>query len=136
VDDGFFYNYYMAAKALVAGLSKSVGQSGRSSGVAAALDRRSFQISNGGMVKLDSRRQAIRTKYQLQLVKNADGSVGATDDRVRAGRRSVVRRSLQTDEPAPRSHAARVQEAEDPWQGRDQGRHGRQGDEPDPEVGA
>jgi hypothetical protein len=29
-----------------------------------------------------------------------------------------------------------VQEAEDPVAGQDQGRHGRQGDEPDPEVGA
>ena len=28
------------------------------------------------MVKLDSRRQAIGDQYQLQLVKNADGSVG------------------------------------------------------------
>ncbi len=35
-----------------------------------------FQISNGGVVKLDSRRQAIQDQYQLQLVKNADGSVG------------------------------------------------------------
>jgi hypothetical protein len=28
------------------------------------------------MVKLDSRNQAIQDQYQLQLVKNADGSVG------------------------------------------------------------
>jgi hypothetical protein len=35
-----------------------------------------FQISNSGNVKLDARRQAIQDQYQLQLVKNADGSVG------------------------------------------------------------
>jgi branched-chain amino acid transport system substrate-binding protein len=79
VDDGFFYNYYMAAKALVAGLSKSGGAVGAK--LQASLPRSidgPFQISNGGMVKLDSRRQAIQDQYQLQLVKNADGSVGAT----------------------------------------------------------
>jgi len=34
-----------------------------------------FQISDGGQLKLDSRRQGIQDQYQLQLVKNADGSV-------------------------------------------------------------
>jgi len=79
VDDGFFYNYYMAAKALVLGLQKSGGALGAK--LQASLPRSidgPFQISNGGMVKLDSRRQAIQDQYQLQLVKNADGSVGAT----------------------------------------------------------
>ena len=33
-------------------------------------------MSNGGHVKLDSNRQAIQDQYPLQLVKNADGSVG------------------------------------------------------------
>jgi len=35
-----------------------------------------FQVSNSGLIRLDSRRQAIQDQYQLQLVKNADGSVG------------------------------------------------------------
>ena len=38
--------------------------------------RPGFQISNGGVLHLDSRRQAIQDQYQLQLVKNADGSIG------------------------------------------------------------
>ena len=77
VDDGFFYNYYMAAKALVQGLGKSGGAVGVK--LQASLPRSiegPFQISNGGNIKLDSRRQAIQDQYQLQLVKNADGSVG------------------------------------------------------------
>jgi len=77
VDDGFFYNYYMAAKALVMGLTKSGGATGAK--LQAAMPRSiqgPFQISNGGNVKLDARRQAIQDQYQLQLVKNADGSVG------------------------------------------------------------
>ena len=77
-DDGFFYNYYMAAKALVLGLQKSGGAVGVK--LQALLPRSiqgPFQTSNGGNVKLDSRRQAIQDQYQEQLVKNADGSVGA-----------------------------------------------------------
>jgi branched-chain amino acid transport system substrate-binding protein len=76
VDDGFFYNYYMAAKALIQGLTKDGGAVG--SKLQAALPRSiqgPFQISNGGNVKLDSRRQAIQDQYQLQLVKQKDGSV-------------------------------------------------------------
>jgi hypothetical protein len=76
VDDGFFYNYYMAAKAFVQGLARSKGALGAK--LDAAMPRSidgPFQISNGGKVKLDSRRQAIQDQYQLQLVKNADGSV-------------------------------------------------------------
>ena len=76
VDDGFFYNYYMAAKALVLGLQKSGGALGAK--LQASLPRSidgPFQISNGGKVKLDSRRQAIQDQYQLQLVKQSDGSV-------------------------------------------------------------
>jgi branched-chain amino acid transport system substrate-binding protein len=76
-DDGFVYNYYMAAKALVQGLTKSRGAVGAR--LQASLPRSiqgPFQISNNGFVKLDARRQAIQDQYQLQLVKNADGSVG------------------------------------------------------------
>ena len=76
VDDGFFYNYYMAAKALTIGLARSGGAVGAK--LAAALPRSidgPFQISNGGKVTLDSRRQAIQDQYQLQLVANPDGSV-------------------------------------------------------------
>jgi branched-chain amino acid transport system substrate-binding protein len=79
VDDGFFYNYYMAAKALTIGLAKSGGAVGAK--LDASLPRSidgPFQISNGGKVTLDSRRQAIQDQYQLQLVKQPDGSVAAT----------------------------------------------------------
>jgi branched-chain amino acid transport system substrate-binding protein len=78
-DDSFVYNYYVGAKALVIGLQKSKGAVGVK--LQAALPRAlksPFQISNGGIVKLDSRRQAIQDQYQLQLVKNADGSVSPT----------------------------------------------------------
>src|SRR5437868_110321 len=75
-DDLFFYNYYQAGHALVMGLQKSSGAVGAA--LQNAMPRAipgAFQISNGGLVKLDSRNQAIQDQYQLQLAKNADGSV-------------------------------------------------------------
>jgi branched-chain amino acid transport system substrate-binding protein len=76
-DDLFVYNYYQAAAALVMGLNKSGGAVGAKlqSSMPRAIPG-AFQLSNGGLVKLDSRNQAIQDQYQLQLVKNADGSVG------------------------------------------------------------
>ncbi len=76
-DDGFVHNYYIGAKALVQGLIRSKGATGAA--LQAAMPRAiqaPFQTSNGGLMRLDSRRQAIQDQYQLQLVKNADGSVG------------------------------------------------------------
>ncbi len=77
-DDGFVYNYYNAAWALVQGLQKSGGQLG--SKLQAAMPRTlkaAFQVSNGGVLHLDANRQGIQDQYPLQLVKQADGSVAA-----------------------------------------------------------
>jgi branched-chain amino acid transport system substrate-binding protein len=74
--DLFVANYYNAAWALVQGLTASGGQ--LSSKLNAGMPRKlkeGYAVSNGGYAKLDSRNQAIQDQYQLQLVKNADGSV-------------------------------------------------------------
>lgn len=75
--DGFVYNYYNAAWALVQGLEASGGR------VGAALQRAmprslksGYEVSDGGRVMLDSRRQAIQDQYPLQIVENPDGSIG------------------------------------------------------------
>ncbi len=78
INDGFFYNYWNAAWALVQGLNKSNGQ------VGAALQRAlprtlkpAFQVANRGVLRLDSRRQAIQDQYPLQIVKR-NGKPAAT----------------------------------------------------------
>jgi branched-chain amino acid transport system substrate-binding protein len=35
--------------------------------------RPGYQVSNGGVLRLDSRRQAIQDQYPLQIVRGADG---------------------------------------------------------------
>ena len=118
-DDGFVYNYYMAAWALVQGLNKSHGA------VGAALQRalpRSiagpFQISNGGNVKLDSRNQAIQDQYQLQLVKNADGSVGPTVVAYVPGVDQTFGGLFKPTSPPPGRTQPACKKLVTPWQGK------------------
>jgi branched-chain amino acid transport system substrate-binding protein len=78
-EDAFILNYYRAAHALTVGLTKSNGAVGAA--LQAALPRAiadPYQVSNGGIVKLDSRRQAIGDQYQMQLVKGAGGAPAVT----------------------------------------------------------
>src|SRR6266542_2996639 len=60
-DDGFVYNYYNAAWALVQGLQKSGGELGAKlqSSMPRTL-KAAFQVSNGGVLHLDSHRQGIQ----------------------------------------------------------------------------
>jgi branched-chain amino acid transport system substrate-binding protein len=75
--DGFVYNYYNAAWAFIRGLSASAGQSGAKLQASMPKTNASgYEVSDKGIVKLDGNRQAIQDQYPLQIVKNADGSVG------------------------------------------------------------
>jgi len=74
-EDSFILNYYRGARALVVGLTKSKGAVGAA--LQAAMPRSMpdpYQVSNGGVVKLDSRRQAIQDQYQMVLVKTPSGA--------------------------------------------------------------
>jgi len=74
--DGFVYNYYNAAWALVQGLRTSNGATGLA--LQKAMPRTikpGYQVSNGGILKLDSNRQAIQDQWPMQIQKKADGSI-------------------------------------------------------------
>src|ERR671937_616633 len=64
VTDSFVYNYYNAAHALILGLQKSGGAVGAK--LQASLPRTlrtGYQVSTGGVVRLDGNRQAITDQY-------------------------------------------------------------------------
>lgn len=118
-DDGFVYNYYMAAWALVQGLQKSNGAVGAT--LQKALPRSiagPFQISNGGNVKLDSRNQAIQDQYQLQLVKNADGSVGPAVVAYVPGVDQSFGGLFTPSSPPPGRTQPPCKKVKTPWQGK------------------
>ena len=133
--DGFVYNYYNAAWALVQGLTKSGGQLGQ-----VAPDGNAAHAQAG----LPGHQQ--RCPPARPQPAGDPGSVPAAGRqerghdrdgrrRLRAERRPVLRRPLQEDEPAAWPHAASVREEEDPVAGQDQGRQERRHHQPDPEVG-
>jgi len=77
--DGFVYNYYNAAWALVQGLTKSGGALGAK--LQASMPKSikpGYQVSSGGVVHLDSNRQAIQDQWPLQIVAGADGKPAIT----------------------------------------------------------
>jgi branched-chain amino acid transport system substrate-binding protein len=79
VTDSFVYNYFQGAHALVIGLQKSHGALGAT--LQAAMPRslkEGYQVSNGGIVKLDSNRQAIADQYPQQIVKGPNGKPAAS----------------------------------------------------------
>ena len=78
VTDSFVYNYYNAAHALVIGLTRSKGALGAT--LQADLPRTlrtGYQVSNHGLVRLDSNRQAITDQYPQQIVTGPDGKPAA-----------------------------------------------------------
>jgi branched-chain amino acid transport system substrate-binding protein len=74
-EDSFTLNYYRGAHALVVGLNRSKGRVGAA--LQAALPRSiddPYQVSDGGILKLDSRRQAIQDQWMMQI--NPTGDFG------------------------------------------------------------
>jgi branched-chain amino acid transport system substrate-binding protein len=65
--DGFVYNYYNAAWALVQGLKKAKGNLAKLQRSLPRTIRPGYQVSNRGRLHLDSRRQAIQDQYPLQI---------------------------------------------------------------------
>jgi branched-chain amino acid transport system substrate-binding protein len=118
-DDGFTVNYWNAAHALVLGLQKSGGAVGAA--LQKALPRtldEPFQISNGGKAKLDSRNQAIQDQYQLQLVKNPDGSVGPTVVAYVPGVDQSFGGLFKPTSPPPGRTQPPCKAVKTPWQGK------------------
>ena len=73
---------------------------------------------NGGKVKLDSRRQAIQDQYQLQLVKNADGSVGPTVIAYVPGVDQSFGGLFKPTSPPPGRTQPPCKKLKTPWQGK------------------
>jgi len=119
VNDGFFYNYWNAAWALVQGLDRSKGQ------VGAALHRAlpktlkpGFQIANNGTLRLDSRRQAVQDQYPLQIVKGADGKPAAAIAGYVPNVDQTFAGYFGPSKPAPSRNYPPCKKKKTPWQGK------------------
>jgi branched-chain amino acid transport system substrate-binding protein len=73
--DGFVYNYYNAAWAFIQGLSKAGGDLSKLQASMPTTIKPGYQISGGGVLHLDSNRQAIQDQWPLQIIKGPDGKL-------------------------------------------------------------
>lgn len=117
--DLFVYNYYNAAWAMVQGLTVSKGQVGAA--LQAAMPKTlatGYQVSNGGKVKLDARRNGIVDAYQLQLEKKADGSVGPKVVAYVPGVDQTFGGLFSPKSPPPGRTQPPCKKLKTPWQGK------------------
>jgi branched-chain amino acid transport system substrate-binding protein len=118
INDGFFYNYWNATWALVQGLNKSNGALGAA--LHRALPRTlrpAFQVANGGVLRLDSRRQAIQDQYPLQIVRKA-GKPAVTIAGYVANVDQTFGGYFGPNKPAPGRNVPACVKRKLPWQGK------------------
>jgi branched-chain amino acid transport system substrate-binding protein len=116
--DGFVYNYYNAAWAFVRGLQASGGALGLKLQTSMPRTNRSgYEVSDGGIVKLDANRQAIQDQYPLQIVKTGDVIGTAVVGYVPNVDQSFGGLFKKSSPPPGRSQPACVKK-KTPWQGK------------------
>ena len=137
VNDGFFYNYWNAAWALVQGLNKSGGR------VGPALQRSlphtlrpGFQVANNGVLQA---RQPASGDPGPVPAPDHEGSgfrIGDLDNRgLHCERRPDLRRVLRSQQAGAWSQLPALQEVEAAVAGQDQGRQERRDHQPGHQVG-
>ena len=116
--DGFVYNYYNAAWALVRGLQASNGNLGAALQRAMPKTNKSgYEVSDGGIVKLDSRRQAIQDQYPLQVVRQGNTITTAVVGYV-PNVDQTFGGLFKTSSPAPGRAQPKCIKKKLPWQGK------------------
>jgi branched-chain amino acid transport system substrate-binding protein len=116
-EDSFTLNYYRSAHALVLGLQKSNGR------VGAALQRSlprviddPYQVSTGGKVRLDSRRQAIQDQWMMQI--NPTGAFGIRTYGYVPNVDQTFGGTFGPNKPAPGRNFPACTKKKLPWQGK------------------
>jgi len=71
--DGFVYNYYNAAWALIRGLQKAGGDLNKLQASMPRTNKSGYEVSDNGTVVLDSNRQAVQDQYPLQIQRGPKG---------------------------------------------------------------
>jgi branched-chain amino acid transport system substrate-binding protein len=117
-EDSFVLNYYRSAHALVVGLNKSRGV------VGAALQKGlprvivdNYQVSDGGKLHLDSRRQAIQDQWAMQIT-NKGGKPGVKTVGYVPNVDQTFGGTFAPNKPAPGRNFPPCVKKKLPWQGK------------------
>jgi branched-chain amino acid transport system substrate-binding protein len=117
-EDSFGLNYYRGAHALVLGLNKSNGRVGAA--LQKALPRvidDPYQLSTGGKVRLDSRRQAVQDQYPMQITVTG-GKPGVKMAGYVPGVDQTFGGTFGPNKPAPGRNFPACVKKKLPWQGK------------------
>jgi branched-chain amino acid transport system substrate-binding protein len=117
-EDSFTLNYYRAAHALIEGLKKSKGRAGAA--LQASMPKviaDPYQVANKGLVKLDSRRQAIQDQYPMQVTFTG-GKPGVTIAGYVPNVDQTFGGTFAPNKPAPGRNFPGCQKRKLPWQGK------------------
>jgi branched-chain amino acid transport system substrate-binding protein len=115
--DGFVYNYYNAAWALIRGIQAANGDLGRLKSTMPKSNKSGYEISDGGKVLLDANRQAVQDQYPLQIQKTSKGLTTAVVGFVPNVGQSFGGLFKKSSKPPGRSQPACVKKKL-PWQGK------------------
>jgi branched-chain amino acid transport system substrate-binding protein len=116
-EDSFTLNYYRGAHALVVGLNKSRGRVGAA--LQASMPRvidDPYQVSTGGRVRLDSRRQAIQDQWMMQI--NPTGKFGIRTYGYVPNVDQTFGGTFGPNKPAPGRNFPACTKKKLPWQGK------------------
>jgi branched-chain amino acid transport system substrate-binding protein len=115
--DGFVYNYYNAAWALIRGLQKAGGDLNKLQASMPKTNNSGYEISDGGKVVLDSNRQAVQDQYPLQIQRGPKGLTTAVVGFVPNVGQSFGGLFKKSSPPPGRSQPA-CKKQKLPWQGK------------------
>jgi len=116
-DDGFFYNYYQATRALITGLNKSKGAVGAR--LQASLPRSitaPFELS--GKLKLDRNRQAVQDQWPVRIVRNPQGNPAVELTGYVPNVNQTFGGLFTSKSPAPSRTQPKCVKKKLPWQGK------------------
>jgi branched-chain amino acid transport system substrate-binding protein len=116
-EDSFTLNYYRGAHALVVGLQRSGGKVGAAlqKAMPRAIDD-PYQVSDGGILKLDSRRQAIQDQWMMQI--NPTGEFGIRTYGYVPNVDQTFGGTFGPNKPAPGRNFPPCTKKKLPWQGK------------------
>ena len=115
--DGFVYNYYNAAWALIRGINAARGNLARLRSTMPKSNRSAYEVSDRGTVKLDANRQAIQDQYPLQIVRQGNKLATVVVGQVPNVNQSFGGLFKRTSRPPGRTQPACVRRKL-PWQGK------------------
>jgi branched-chain amino acid transport system substrate-binding protein len=115
--DGFVYNYYNAAWAMILGLEEAGGDLTKLQDTLPQELKSGYEVTDDGTVMLDDNRQAIQDQYPLQIVEGDDGKPTVAVVGMVPNVDQAFGGLFTSDSPPPGRQQPPCEKKDLPWQG-------------------